>query len=459
MPKLADLPKYMFTFANLTSRDADGGGLLFGTLEDSGNLSIDDDIILEIARSEYVEKLLGLPYMLLPVNINTGRRWGRVTPQSALLAQTLFTTSAAVYIEQELKTSPFWVVHSPDKIVRWTGLEAYAKCQHVHKHVKGCEACTSVLLDQDLNTCPLMDVHNQNAYDAPDIDEYRDATHNWKTTVGRFVAVSPALTVPAFLNPVGPQNCRECDEHSFVSVYDNSERRSKASKKAHNNKQFLNEACTQCAVHRTCNQSKWCSGPYGKTEEELQQRVLESCSNSCYKTFTDHQLLYLLRNSGDCDRRLERCKIYGTLRIADFGGKEGPQIAYAQVATSARNGGVLLRQTLDFKVAKKWINAYYEDVVDVPKNAKISTSEKAVLFELLNWRDSPTHGGGWHKTSYAVQGLREKVSGKIHVDYRVNRGDGRLRWTLDCGTLKHIHECYRTFSTIEHLPHPLREKN
>lgn len=459
MPKLDSLPEYMFTYAKLviskTRHTVGAGSLVFGTSLPDSECLLDPEMYMDIAGSTYVEESLGFPFVIMPVKVpyRLSRYGAGTDSKHVLVATNTFSTLLAIQLENTVKTSPLWVVHSPERIEKLTGLSAYTRCQYMHKLVKGCSACfLDLASDRNIRACPLIEVQLANAEPTPDLDEFKGHTDYWKTKIGRFVAVSPVLTVPPYLQRVGIESARPANEHSFADVPKNFEQRSNASTRAHRTKKFAAEVCPQCAVFRSCDNVKWCSGPYGKTEEELQRKVLDRCGSSGYKTFTDHQLLYLLQNSGDCDRRLDSFKIYGTLKLSDG-------ITYALRRSSAQRGPETVMQTQNFKEAKRWIKKYYSTVTETPPRARLNPHTKAVLFELLNHDYSPTHGGGWHKTSYATQGIHAYGYNTLRVDYHVRWGDGRLHWSLDAENLVQLYACYGRFLTIQNEPHPLGRGN
>ena len=370
---------------------------------------------------------------------------------------------------EELLLSPDLDVHAIDKMPRAssddvvklitpeTGLtsfnlqEVYYNCPLPHRTIVGCTECLNL---KTAGECELKRLWGRIGEEGITTDA-EDATSQLKSrrsVIAGFTYVSPTLTRDRdFITPYRPH-----DDHNFNCIDENSEIVRKGLRERGRARKFRKTACSQCLVINSCAghrynsyDTKYCRGPYVETEKEAVQKILKDAKIP----FTERQLLFLARNSGQLDKRYNRRIYWATFQYDPFRG--------GLVFGLSRYSGWGFITFQSYKEAEACIRAHNTTVYEVKPREKLEAKSKALLVELGQWSYSPTHRSGWHATCYQALGLEfNRWNNSWDLRFRYNNSGGGYRpngmllpWGVEANSLEDVYKAYGMLKTIEKQSH------
>jgi len=276
-------------------------------------------------------------------------------------------------------------------------------CTLPHKLILGCSECLNEEADPELH-CQIKRMYLAQREQRVPV-EVTDVLERWKH-------LKVELGGYAFVNPVYASDSRSFSSRrvsighvSFDSVKRNVAIRKDATQSRIQRSQFKTKVCSTCLVKSPCpaTRSRWCEGPYDKTQEEYYEHILEVSDIP----FTNSQLSYLLQHSGLLDKAIHKKLHYVTFRYRD-----GLQFMLGNLKTGDE-------VPMTFKQAKETIEEYGCERTYFGKKLRITKSLKAMLVVMSSFRNSPTVGTSWHKTSYPSRYLLYTPDGFLqHFYYR-----------------------------------------
>jgi hypothetical protein len=261
-----------------------------------------------------------------------------------------------------------------------------------------------------------------------------------KSKLGGFTYVGPALTSEVVIASA----FRPLDEHDFRYVERNTECRKDAQTERNRYKNFRKEVCPDCAFeaickHDTSYNTRSCKGAYAKTETDIAKEILSNVS----VPFTEKQLLYLLYNSGELEKRYNRRKYTATLCISHkFPGK----IQFCLIRNTKPSWYDDKNIIIDtFEEAKEILEKYGNYQLP-PESICLTPIQKATLFELLAQQESPRERTGWHSTVYDTlcTSLYRRNIPTFEQRYSWGGGRGLLPWSVHVENLADIYENFAT---------------
>ncbi|RKY28654.1 MAG: hypothetical protein DRP83_00340 [Planctomycetota bacterium] len=445
--------EYVFTAACLSNSRYLSRGvpccLLFARTPANIDLT-DRELHREIAEDPQTQKYLGDTFMILPfINHCAKYRYGPSDHESRFL---IATNEADPVCRSALNDSdrlPVTLMTNgvPEYVY---GIDIRNRCSFPEKYIDGCTSCPVKV--EGGGACPLMSLGALAQTPAPDLDieDYWERTQYWKTQIGRFRAIGSTLT-----SNVGvPEAHRNIKEHDFTLVGANLEKRQKGASERSRYAQFQKSVCSQCSMKEPCwgeyrSAPRWCNGYYDESTLEIAKNIVKRV----HVPFTGPELRFLLANSGELDKRVERRKCYGTLKV-----HRNRLIFAINPKTSPLN---YMREIGGFQAARRFLEKYKTTLIEPPYR-RMSTNEKAVLLELAQRNHSPIYHNGWKRTSYTLLYIESTYDGELAATYRwrnYNRGGGLLPWKLHIRTLKDIYRNFQNFIYQERQSHELCKKN
>ena len=331
----------------------------------------------------------------------------------------------------------------------------YYNCQLPHRTIRGCKGCLS---RETRTSCRPKEIglavaafeDNEGVTPFEIIDD--KLLYSRKSVIAGYTYVSPSLTATENF----AKTYRGVEEHDFNEVEDRSARVSQGLRERGRRRRFKQKACSVCLVQRGCDraytesQEKYCNGPYNPNEKEAAQSVL----NSTRIPFNNYQLLYLALNSGELDKRYDRCRYWATFRM------RGNELTFGlcRYATGEYT------EFRNFKEAKEVLCSHNKGVHVPGKGDKyLTTLTKALLIELASQSCSPQRVSRWHVTQYDVLGITYHPYGQsLELTFKYNNGGGWgrrsngliLPWTVTANNFSDVFQEYTCLETLSHTTHP-----
>ena len=433
--------EYVFTAAGLVTGNAScylsrGAQccLLFGQRSEHLDLS-DIEHHQEIANSDLTRKLLGDTFVILPIhNTHAKVKWGPTfEPLVALIATNEMDRACYAALSQA-KNLPVTLVKDGEVLHR-DGFEIFNNCGIPEKYIIGCAECQA---SSDIpNTCSIVKTLGSTA-EVPDlgIEDFMEEVPYWKSRIGKFVAIGPSYTDNEHI----AAGQRGIHAHSFKYVNRTIDHRKGMAIDRRRVATFRKEICSQCLIKEPCwaeRPPRYCTHYHPETLKELSLEIVRNVQCN----FTGPQLRVLLANSGPLDKRYGRYK--GVFTLVNTGYPDHDVKFSIQRKTRP---GDALQITSNYKVALEWLNKYLVNPEILEKPKPMLATEKAVLFELLERRYSPTYNNGWRRTAYPVRYVCKKGNGPFYVKFSWDSaGRYELPWSLRAESLIDVYRNYRRF--------------
>lgn len=312
----------------------------------------------------------------------------------------------------------------------------YYSCPLPHRQIIGCLNCVREApptpKDCVIKRMILARTEDKNK---SDVEQIAEQLKNRSSEIAGFVYVSPKLTAMEYFS----KTFRDVEAHDFGRIEDNSEEVKKGIRERARFNKFKKEVCTQCFVRGFCRGNRYCDGAYPKTSGDAVVEILDKVDIP----FTDVQLNYLLANSGELPKRVDRRIAWATFQLIEGELVFGivPRCGYYNMKIKFKS----------FEEAKKFLNQHGQDFN--PKwITPIPLERKAVLAELASHDYSPTNNCGWHRTSYRVVGIRSYPD--LELVFKHTNGQV-LRWPFRVSSLTSVYEHYESLSLLRHTKSPL----
>lgn len=159
--------------------------------------------------------------------------------------------------------------------------------------------------------------------------------------------------------------------------------------------------------------------------------------------------MFLALNSGELDKRVNRCIYWATFRTNYHGGLT---FGLCRAATGH------YQPFGSFKEAEKLLRAKLRYVREVPKKERLSPEMRALLLEASNWKFSPSYRAGWGTRQYDTLGLEYNhymPGWQIRFKYNGNGCGGMLLpWSLTANKLTDIYKEYGNLQLLTKTTHP-----
>lgn len=408
----------VFTYAE-SSYATDTPDLIFSALNGGKEDIFSESTFLKIAEDPMVRQTLGIPFLIMRNDDNV-----------------IATTDFEHLINRldEARTTDYVVWRTEDGIKVKRPADIFDNCSLPHKYVLGCKGCLS---DRETtNHC--VPKHNVLFYSsdrhivASSIDNLEQWEHR-KIKIANFTYISPLLTAP---KNIAKRN-RGISEHDFSYVEERSEIRSKALTERHRRNRFYKEECSRCYGKEHCSKYHYrfvmCEGPYLYTEKTATEEIL----NMVTIPFSNAQIRYLLQNSGELKKRLNRCKYISTFFM------DGDTLSYGLQRITVPYAD---KKPFDgFRDAHQFIQQYGYDHKPYPY--PITKHLKARLCLIASYEHSPYYSGGFGNSgTYPSQCIR-RHGDTLTQSYGMTRGYTYWR-TREIST---ISDAMRYETDIEYL--------
>ncbi len=339
---------------------------------------------------------------------------------------------------------PLLIAHNAEKTEVYNGKQMYLQCAHPHKHIISCRECIEKipLKDAQCMAKTLIQQHDQSSDETMDMESVRDILVNKKTEIGPFTMVSPVLTADNAIS----SSYRPFEAHDFDMIESQVQSRQLAQTERKRFSLFQQETCSQCMVQKECSYldhgtkdwgRRYCRGCYAGTEQQNARIVLRQQKIP----YTGEQLMILLRNSGELDRRYDRRKYYLTFKITH--NPVAQEFVFGLNRFTNPGEFIPIRS---FKNAMEIIKEYKDNYI-TSTTERLTAIQKAALVELVNQDYSPRQQAGWHQTEYAALGVTYRPGGDLIQSYTWNSG-GELPWSVRIKTLKEFYAHYGRFAFL-----------
>lgn len=372
----AELDK-VFTYAE-SSYANDTPDLVFSSLQKDESI-LSEATMLKIAEDQLTQETLGLPFLIMCKDNN-------------IIATTDFEHVIDLLERASTTDKIIWRTTKGIEVVR--PADIFDNCALPHKYVLGCKEC---LTDRETtNHCipkeSIIHYGGDCQEASTDVDELEEWKHR-KLNIANFTYISPLLTAPENI----AKRKRSLSEHDFSYVEERSDIRSKALTERHRRNRFYKEECSRCYGKEHCSKYHYrfvtCEGPYLYTEKEATEEIL----NMVTIPFSNAQIRYLLRNSGELKKRLNRCKYISTFYMKGATLSYGLQRLTIPYADKKPFDG--------YRDAHQFIQQYGYDHKPYPY--PVTKSLKARLCLIASYESSPYCSGGFgNGGTYPAQCIR-----------------------------------------------------
>lgn len=250
-------------------------------------------------------------------------------------------------------------------------------CCIPHRYVLGCPECLDEKDDPELH-CRVKALYLEQVKQRLP-ETIADTIAKWrhlKVQIGEHTFVSPSYTGSKVGFAPRQTSIRRV---RFGNIPDNIAFRRDTAKARGQVQLFRKQACVHCLVRAYCpdNHAKWCYGPYDKNENEY---YLDILSRSVIP-FTNAQIRYLLKNSGELHEKVGGENSYLTFRY-----RNGLEFVLGEIKTGNE-------QVLTFRDAKRVIQKY-RSPENTERKFPVTKKLKALLVSLATFRESRIRGWG-----------------------------------------------------------------
>lgn len=433
-PRIKDLD-LVFTYAR--SSDDRSTNLLFTSLQHSPEVFQATEIST-IVNDPLYQKIMGSNSIVYPYES---------TPYPVLLATTEILENVAVRMEQAKHGEAAFVCREGSPLEHIDLHDTYYSCQLPQKLILGCAECVNspslakgCAVRQAAAQCWTLD------FNGIDPDDVADFLYSRKTKIGNFVYISPVLTTHEHFTKAK----RTIDEHDFSFVEERAAIREKIIASRTRLNAVKKNICTHCCVQKECLSEfdygytryriRQCDGRYPETEEEAANAVL----NRYPPAMSFEQMSILMANSGELDKRYNRCISYATFT---HDRDNAYPMAFGIVSRRGRRRAHLCKDYEEAISILREYNGYIRE-----PHATMTPRQYALLMEAINHRHSPQSRSRWHSTKYPRLFVSSTYSGGVEVHYTYNSHSQQvLPWTLEANNLGVFVQHYYDLKTLRRI--------
>jgi len=412
IPRIDELD-LVFTYAR--SADNRSTNLLFTSL--SGRTDIfQSETIQDIVASSLYQQIMGMNSIVFPYESS---------PYPVLLATTEFLEQVANRMECAKQGEAVIVCREGEPLVNIDLHETYYACQLPQKLILGCSECIN---NPSLSKgCAVRQASSKALavdFIGKDPEELVEILKSRQSQIGPFVYISPVLTAHKHF----AKTIRTIEEHDFSFVEDRAATRERIIETRIRLNAVKKHICSHCCIQEKCHSEFdsgrlrhriWnCRGRYPENEETLVNNIVKKYPPK----MTLKQMACLFANSGELNKRFNKCISYATFTQSSWDG----ELSFGIVS---RRG---TRSTHICKTYDEAIGILQEHNGYLTEAAEPMTPKQyALLLEAVRHRSSPGSRTYWRMTCYDRLFISPTYREGVEIHYTFNSHAKReLPWTL-----------------------------